>query len=313
VATAIATKGLTKVYGQLTALNEVDLEVPEESIYALVGPNGAGKTTAFQILCTLLARTAGSVEIFGMDPSTDAEEVRRAIGYMPDFFGFYDDITVQEYLEFFAASYRIPSAARPGIASDLLDLVDLKHKADEAVESLSRGMKQRLGLARALVHDPEILILDEPASGLDPRARVDLRELLIELHRMDKTILISSHILSELEQVCTHIAVLEAGSVVAQGTPKEMMAEISGARAFRITLADPAQIELAKGLLDRDEAVAAVTWDAGTCEVLITGEEEAAAGVLTRLTAGGIRVTGFTEDRKGLEDLFMTVTKGIVQ
>lgn len=311
--TAIATRGLTKIYGNLTALNEVDLEVPKESIYALVGPNGAGKTTAFQILCTLLDRTAGSIEILGMDPSANSEEVRRAIGYMPDFFGFYDDITVQEYLEFFAASYRIVPEARAGIATDLLDLVDLRHKAGEPVESLSRGMKQRLGLARALVHDPDILILDEPASGLDPRARVELRELLIELQRMDKTILISSHILSELEQVCTHIAVLEAGSLVAQGTPKEMMAGVSGARAFRIILADPGQIEVARELLSADDAVAAMTWAEGICEALITGEEEAAADVLSRLTAEGIRVIGFTEDVKGLEDLFMRVTKGIVQ
>ncbi|MGH2768624.1 MAG: ABC transporter ATP-binding protein, partial [Actinomycetota bacterium] len=199
-APAIWTEGLSKSYGSLEAVHDLNLSVPAGSVYALVGPNGAGKTTTFQILATLLRPTSGRARIKGRDATSEPYEVRRLLGYMPDFFGVYDDVRVEEYLDFFASAYRMPADQRKRVVADLLELVDLSHKSEAFVESLSRGMKQRLGLARALVHDPQVLILDEPASGLDPRARVEFRELVLELQRMGKAVLISSHILSELEE-----------------------------------------------------------------------------------------------------------------
>lgn len=309
----VKTEGLTKTYGQLEALHEVSLSVPENSIYALVGPNGAGKTTAFEILSTLLMPSAGYVEIDGVDPITEPEEVRRIIGYVPDFFGFYDDITVKEYLEFFAASYRMDPKASAGVIPDLIDLVDLQVKSDTDVESLSRGMKQRLGLARALIHDPELLILDEPASGLDPHARVDLRELLLELQKMGKTILISSHILSELEHVCDHLGVLEAGDLVVQGSPKEMVAVGEDSRVFRMRLTSGYEAEDVAKALDSHPSVRATTLDGDSCEMVIEGGDDEVARILSSVVSRGTKVIGFTEQQEGLEELFLRLTKGLIR
>jgi ABC-2 type transport system ATP-binding protein len=211
MSTIVEINGLSKKYGQLTALDNLHLNIEEGAVFGFLGPNGAGKTTTMRILTTLLKPTAGDAHIAGYSVRKNPNDVRRVIGYMPDFFGVYDDMKVWEYLDFFAACYNVPANVRQGMIGDLLALVDLGHKRDAYVESLSRGMKQRLCLARTLAHDPQILILDEPASGLDPRARIEMRELLRELKQMGKTIFFSSHILSEVADICTSIGIMEAG------------------------------------------------------------------------------------------------------
>ncbi|NLH08413.1 MAG: ABC transporter ATP-binding protein, partial [Chloroflexi bacterium] len=222
MAAIIETKDLTKHYGSVVAIQDLSLNVEEGAIYGFVGPNGAGKTTTMQILTTLLQPTAGEAYVAGYSVTKNPREVRRAIGYMPDFFGVYDDMKVWEYLDFFAACYDIPEAERGPLIRDLLDLVDLSHRADAMVDSLSRGMKQRLCLARTLAHDPQVLILDEPASGLDPRARIEIRQLLVELANMGKTIFFSTHILADVQEICTQVGIIEAGRLVMEGDIEEM-------------------------------------------------------------------------------------------
>ena len=222
----IETRNLTKRYGKLMAVNELSLQVEQGAIYGFVGPNGAGKTTTMRMLTTLLRPTSGEASVAGHSVARDPRGVRRAIGYMPDFFGVYDDMKVWEYLDFFAACYNIPEAARGGLITDLLELVDLSHRRDDQVDTLSRGMKQRLCLARTLAHDPQVLILDEPASGLDPRARIEIRELLVELSRMGKTIFFSTHILADVAEICTQVGIVEAGRLVAQGSLEEMQRRV---------------------------------------------------------------------------------------
>ena len=310
---AVETIALRKTYGSLVAIDHLDLRVPAGTIYGLIGPNGAGKTTTFSVLSTLLTPTSGAASIMGHDPVEDPVEVRRVLGYMPDFFGVYDDVKVREYLDFFAAAYRLPASSRRAVVSDLLELVDLSHKAESFVDSLSRGMKQRLGLARALVHDPKVLILDEPASGLDPRARVELRELMLELQRMGKTVLISSHILSELEEVCTYIGILEAGRLLVQGRPSEIAMTGQGGRNFRVRLADPAAGPAAIAALAAHEGVSLPAEAEGAVTFLLSGDDSAAAAVLADLVGAGLSVVEFREVTTGLEELFMQVTKGVVQ
>jgi ABC-2 type transport system ATP-binding protein len=312
-AVAVETIALRKTYGSLVAVDHLDLSVPAGSIYGLIGPNGAGKTTTLSILSTLLAPTSGTAAVMGLDPVGDQAEVRRVLGYMPDFFGVYDDVKVHEYLDFFAAAYRVPASKRPAIVSDLLELVELSHKADSFVDALSRGMKQRLGLARSLVHDPQVLILDEPASGLDPRARVDLRGLLLELQRMGKTVLISSHILSELEEVCTYVGILEAGRLLVQGRPSEMALTGVAGHSYRVRLVDPDQTVIALDLFKKHDGVDGARGDAGMCFFVLMGDEAVAAEILGNLVRSGILVAEFTEVHTGLEEIFMRVTEGIVQ
>ena len=230
----IQTQDLVKRFGKFTAVNGISLAVPRGAIYGFVGPNGAGKTTTMRILTTLTRQTSGEATVNGLSVLHDAREVRRAIGYMPDEFGVYDDMRVWEYLDFFAACYDIPEGERRKLIEDLLELVDLAHRRDDMVDKLSKGLKQRLSLARTLCHDPAVLILDEPASGLDPRARVEIRELLVELAKMGKTIFFSTHILADVSEICTHIGILEAGEVIAQGSMEEMRSRAArGRRAWR--------------------------------------------------------------------------------
>jgi len=287
---AVQTVGLTKRYGDLFAVRDLNLDVPRGSVYGLIGPNGAGKSTTFLILAALLAPSAGVVQILGADPVTQPAEVRRNIGYMPDVMGVYDNLRVGEYLEFFASCYRIPRSQWPALVSGLLELVDLGVKRDAMVDSLSRGMKQRLSLARALVHDPELLILDEPASGLDPRARVELRRLLVDLRAMGKTIIISSHILAELEEMCSHIGVLEAGRLVASGEPRTILSNLHSGRSIRVRLAG------------------------GEVRTYKVSSDEEQVELLERLiVAEGVPVLEFVEESGGLEALFLQVTQGVVQ
>ncbi len=234
MSTIIEIQGLTKKYGTLTALDDLNLSIEEGGVFGFIGPNGAGKTTTMRILTTLLKPTSGKAWVAGCSVLDDPRGVRRAIGYMPDFFGVYEDMKVWEYLDFFAACYDIPQSTRTGMIDDLLALVDLGHKKEAFVETLSRGMKQRLCLARTLTHDPQVLILDEPASGLDPRARIEMRELLRELKNMGKTIFFSSHILSEVADICTSIGIVEAGRLIAHGDMAEMKKQLRAHRLIQM-------------------------------------------------------------------------------
>ncbi len=314
MAAIVETKGLVKRYGQLTAVKDLDLVVEEGAVFGFVGPNGAGKTTTMRILATLLRPTAGEARVAGYSVRKDRRSVRRAIGYMPDFFGVYDDMKVWEYLDFFSACYEIPPETRRRLVGDLLELVDLAHRRDDYVDALSRGMKQRLCLARALAHDPRLLILDEPASGLDPRARVEIRELLRELQAMGKTIFVSSHILLEIEEICTHIGIIEAGQLVATGTLAEMRQLIQSHRVVRVGLTG--RIEEAHAWLSGQSGVMGVEPVTGNgegdLEVMFVGDDEALAGLLREMVIAGFPVVGFREEAGDLEDVFLRLTKGIV-
>ncbi len=305
------TENLGRVFGSTAAVRDLNLTVGRGSITGIVGPNGAGKTTTFLMLSTLLIPTSGLAIVCGHDPVLEPRSVRASIGYMPDFFGIYDDLRVREYLDFFAASYGVPAAKRERLVDDLLELVDLSGKRDAFVNSLSRGMKQRLGLARALVHDPALLVLDEPASGLDPRARVELRVLLHELQKMGKTILISSHILSELEEICSHVAIMEAGSLIAQGSPGEILSGLSVSRRFRVRAAGDGSGRL-RETIEKHAAVVADPEENGAVEVELPGTEEDAVALLRNLVDAGVPVIEFSEVETGLEEIFLRVTKGIV-
>ncbi|HUH07732.1 MAG TPA: ABC transporter ATP-binding protein [Egibacteraceae bacterium] len=310
---AVQVRGLVKRYGRLHAVDHLDLDVPDGAVFGLIGPNGAGKTTTMLALATLLAPDEGTCRVFGVDPGADPREVRRLIGWMPDFFGLYEGLTCAEYLDFFAAAYGIPTAERRRRVADLLELVELDHKATTDVSGLSRGMQQRLGLARTIVHDPSLLILDEPASGLDPRARIDLREILLELARQGKTILISSHILAELGEMCDRVAIIESGRMLAQGTPEEIR------RALRATISVTARVLGGDADLDRSVQVAlgagALTahLEGGALRAELAGGEEQVADLLAALVSAGLRVVSFTEEHGGLERLFLSVTQGIVR
>ena len=302
----ITVQGLTKVYGSRTALDAVSFEVPKGEIFGFVGPNGAGKTTTLRILAALLEPTGGRAFVDGADVILHPDLVHDRLGYMPDFFGVYDQLTATEYLDFYAACYRIPRARRKKIATDLLELVGLADRRDQSVDTLSRGLKQRLCLARALVHDPAVLLLDEPASGLDPRARVEMREILKELQRMGKTIVISSHILPELTELCTMVGIIDQGRMRATGPVQDVIRQLTSGRRLRIMV-----------LGQRDEAVATLktlpsirTVDMinGAIEAEYEGDDATAASILQALTAASIRVSGFSQLDGGLEDAFLKAT-----
>lgn len=297
-----------KHYEQVLALRGLDLTVPQGSVFGLIGPNGAGKTTAMLILSSLLARDGGAVTVAGSDPQTHPREVRRHLGYMPDFFGFYESLNAYEYLDFFASVQGVPAARRRGVVTDLLGLVDLSHKANADVNSLSRGMKQRLSLARTLVHDPDLLVLDEPASGLDPRARVQLRELIAELHRMGKTILISSHILAELEGICTHMGVIDEGVVKAQGDIDSIRGALTGSRRIRARLAD-ADIDRALDRVAAHPEVAEATVERGRLEFILAGDDDTSGELLSDLVSSGLTVYEWRAEAAGLEELFLELTR----
>ncbi len=313
----IETKDLRKRFGKFEAVNGLSLAVPAGSIYGFVGPNGAGKTTTMRMLTTLTRPTSGEAWVAGHSVTQEPRAVRRAIGYMPDEFGVYDDMRVWEYLDFFAACYDIPETNRKRLIDDLLELVDLTHRRDDMVDKLSRGMKQRLSLARTLAHDPAVLILDEPASGLDPRARVEIRELLVELARMGKTIFFSSHILADVSEICTHIGIIEAGKMVAQGSMEEMRSQLMPHREILVTVRDDETAARVQALVVGMPGVVEVTSlepKAGRSRVRIdyTGDDDGVAAINQKLASEQIAVLGFTEETKDLEAMFMRVTKGIV-
>jgi len=307
---AIETINLTRNFGKLTAVNNLNLQIPTGSLFGLIGPNGAGKTTTLRMLAGLLDPSSGEIQINGITTDDGWREVRKQIGYMPDFFGVYEDMLVWEYLDFFARCYDLPTERRQAVSDELLELVDLNEKRDAYVQSLSRGMRQRLCLAHTLVHDPSVLLLDEPASGLDPRARVEMRELLRELGAMGKTIIVSSHILAELAEMCDSIGIIERGQLVVSGPVDEIRQLAQQGRTLRLkSLSDFKAIE---AVLREQPGVGQIFPVNGALEVEFTGDDEATALLLESLIAAGVRLTSFAEISSDLEDIFLRLTKGEV-
>ncbi|MBN1908253.1 MAG: ABC transporter ATP-binding protein [Pirellulales bacterium] len=305
----IKTQELTKVYGDLHAIDNLTLELDEGDLFGYIGPNGSGKTTTMRILATLLQPTWGEAYVCGHSIYTDPKKIRRLIGYMPDFFGVYDDMKVIEYLEFFAAAYRIKGAARRKICSEVLDLVDLGYKRDAFVTSLSRGMTQRLGLARVLLHDPQVLLLDEPASGLDPRARIEIRGLLKELRKMGKTIMVSSHILPELADICNKVGIIERGKLYISAEVSDVMKQVRQRPVLLIRVKeDP---EPAAKLLEQSKLLEKVEIRDGVIHASVAEGVDDYSPLPTELIRAGHQLTLFKEEEINLETAFMTLTKGI--
>ncbi len=305
---------LTKRYRDLTAVNDLNLTIQKGDVFGFIGPNGAGKTTTIKILATLLEPTSGTAYVDGIDVVRNPLEVRRVIGYMPDFFGVYDDVKVWEYLDFFAAAYKIPTSKRKGIIDDVLELTDLSGKREAYVESLSRGMKQRLCLAKTLVHDPKVLLLDEPASGLDPRARIEFRALLKELQAMGKTIFVSSHILPELADFCNVVGIMERGSLVVAGKVTDIVQRLQGHIVLDVrTTGDGDMGSRALQLLNGYPEIKEARAEGNHLTIDFTGSHEQLPPLLAHLVTNGIPVASFAQREADLEDVFMKVTKGIVQ
>ena len=306
----IKIEGLKKTYGKMEALKGVSFEIEQGSIFGFVGPNGAGKTTTLKILATLMVPTEGKAYIDGVDVTKYPKKIRALMGYMPDFFGVYERIKVTEYLDFYASCYAISGGKRKSIIADLLELTDLSVKADAYVDSLSRGMKQRLCLARSLVHDPKVLLLDEPASGLDPRARVEMRELLRELKNMGKSIIISSHILPELAELCTEVGIIEGGELIAVGSVEDITAQLEQEKLIQIKV--QGKISEARVLIEENPWVEAVNETAdGVLQVRFSGNGEEQQRLLRALVLAELPVLSFAESSNSLEDLFMQITKGV--
>lgn len=301
-------KNLHKRYGKFYAVNDLNLSIPEGEIFGFVGPNGAGKSTTMKIICGLLTATSGEITVDGVDALRHNKKIKEKIGYMPDFFGVYDDLKVDEYLDFYASVYKVKDANRQKTISDLLELVDLGHKRDAYVDNLSRGMKQRLCLARSLIHNPKLLILDEPASGLDPRARVEMKAILRNLKDMGKTILISSHILSELAEMCTSIGVIDSGKMVISGTVSEIMQQIYSKKLIKIKVND--KLEEAVMILKEFPFIDKITTGENQIQAGFDGGDEDMSRVLYTLVNRAIPVATFAQLDGNLEDVFMKVTKG---
>ena len=305
---AVETRGLIRKFGRVVAVDDLNLQVPAGALFGLIGPNGAGKTTTLRMLAGLLEPTQGEIVIGGQVANHDWRLLRRQIGYMPDFFGVYEDMLVWEYLDFFGRCHDLPGPRRAQVVGELLELVDLADKRDAYVETLSRGMRQRLCLAHALVHDPQVLLLDEPASGLDPRARVEMRELLRELGAMGKTVIVSSHILSELAELCDAVGIIERGRLVASGPLAEITRQVRHSSTLRLGILDG--LEAAEAILRGRPGVGQIYPLDGALEVEFAGDDEAAAGLLVALVAGGVRVTSFGQVTSNLEEVFLRLTAG---
>jgi ABC-2 type transport system ATP-binding protein len=300
----------TKRYGDLVAVDHLNLKIEPGEMFGFIGPNGAGKSTSIRFLATLLKATGGEGIVNGFSVNRQPLDVRRSIGYMPDSFGVYDGMKVWEFLDFFAVAYQIPRSARKQVIGDVLELLDLTGKRNDFVNGLSRGMKQRLCLAKTLVHDPPVLILDEPASGLDPRARVEVKALLKELRRMGKTILISSHILTELADCCTSIGIIERGRLLMHGPIDEVYRRIRGNRTIIIKFIDKQEVgvSIIRSLAETRE----VQVDNSTVTAELEADDAQISALMERLVAEGVRMYSFSDKEPTLEDVFMLVTKGAV-
>ncbi|MEH7353084.1 ABC transporter ATP-binding protein [Neobacillus drentensis] len=302
---------LTKRYGKFTALDSLNLKIEKGSVFGFVGQNGAGKSTTFSILATLLSPSSGTAYINGYNISKEPKAVRSQIGYMPDFFGVYDQLKADEYLNFYGASYGISQSERKKLIPQLLELVNLTHKQDSYVDVLSRGMKQRLCLARSLIHDPEVLILDEPASGLDPRARVEMREILKELKNMGKTILISSHILPELAEMCDVIGIIDQGKLVAEGSVAEIQKRLQGEKLIIAKLYR--ELDKAVNFFEDQPLVSQLVRkdDGESLQFMFNGTIEEQVQLLKAALSHDIPIVSFSEIETNLEDVFMEITKGV--
>ncbi|MBI1191207.1 MAG: ATP-binding cassette domain-containing protein [Tepidisphaera sp.] len=314
----IQTRGITKRYGKLVALNDLTLDIGPGEVFGFIGPNGAGKTTAMKILACLMKPDAGSASVCGLDITKEPDQIRRMIGYMPDFLGVYDDLTVDEYLQFFAAAFDIPRRERPKIIGQVLELTDLTEKQHALVDGLSRGMQQRLGVARVLVHDPKVLFLDEPASGLDPRARIEMRSLLTELGRMGKSLMVSSHILTELAEMCTSIGIIERGKLLYAGSIDEALAKTKAARGE----GDRIRVTLEESSVSAGDLAAALAGEPRFARVAPDGRAlviDLAAGahghhfVIEALLTRGAKIAAFEPQEVKLEDAFLKLTTGALQ
>jgi ABC-2 type transport system ATP-binding protein len=307
----IEVSNFTKRYGDFVAVDNLSFSIGRGEIFGFIGPNGAGKSTTIRFLATLLRPTAGEGRVSGFSVTAEPMAVRRVIGFMPDDFGVYDGMKVWEFLDFFAVAYEIPRSFRKKIIGEVLDLLELNHKRDDYVNGLSKGMKQRLCLAKTLVHDPPVLILDEPASGLDPRARLEMKALLTELKQMGKTILISSHILSELADFCTSIGIIERGKLLAAGSIQQIQQQIRSHRVLKVRVLGETTEHAAEILRD-DSSIRLVESFDHTVTAEFEGQDHDMARLLDRLVQSGIAVQSFAEEPLSLEEVFMMITKGIV-
>ncbi len=307
----IETRQLTKRYGHLIAVNEINLSLKEGDVFGFIGPNGSGKTTTMRMIATLLSPDYGEAYVCGQSIYTNPRDIRRLVGYMPDFFGVYDDMTVIEYLEFFAAAYRINGPGRRKVCEEKLELVDMAFKRDAMVNQLSRGQTQRIGLARTLLHEPQVLLLDEPASGLDPRARIEIRNLLKKLGELKKTVIVSSHILPELADVCTRVGMIEKGNLIVDGYVDEVMRKARQQLMLQIRTKD--RQEQAAALLAQHGSIDKVDIVKGTIEATLKPETLEYSDLATLLVQHGFQVTLFREEEVNLETAFMSLTKGLVQ
>lgn len=309
--TVIETIKLTKRYGDLIAANEITINLQQGDVFGFIGPNGSGKTTTMRMIATLLNPDYGECYVCGKSIYTDPEEIRRLVGYMPDFFGVYDDMTVMEYLEFFASTYRINGPQRRKICEEKLELVDMAFKRDAMVNQLSRGQTQRIGLARTLLHEPEVLLLDEPASGLDPRARIEIRKLLRRLGEMNKTVIVSSHILPELADVCTRVGIIEKGQMLADDYVADVMKKAREAVLLEIRVTE--NHEQAAALLEQQDAVREVTMNGQKIYATLNTNIDDYSDLPSLLIEHGFRIKEFREEEVNLETAFMELTKGLQQ
>ena len=305
----IETHDLTKKYGEMSAIRSIELQLDEGDLFGFIGPNGAGKTTTMRILATLLNPTWGEAYVCGNSIYTKPKEIRRLVGYMPDFFGVYDDMKVIEYLEFFAAAYRITGEQRRKRCNEMLDVVDLDFKRDAFANTLSRGQTQRLGLARTLLHDPQVLLLDEPLSGLDPRARIEMRNLLRRLGQTGKTIIVSSHILPELADICNKIGIIDRGVMSVNADVADVMRQVRQRTVLNVAVRERA--DEAVKLLEQHETIDAVEMNDQVIMVTLKEDVEDYSSLPTLLIESGFKVTLFREEEVNLEAAFMALTKGM--
>jgi len=306
----IEIKNLVKNYKNFKAVKDISLSLEPGDAFGFLGPNGAGKTTTIKILATLLSPSGGDAFIGGYSVRKDPEKIRKIMGYMPDFFGIYDQVKAWEYLDFFASAYKVEKSRRKTIISDVLELTDLYGKRNDYVDNLSRGMKQRLCLARVLIHDPQVLLLDEPASGLDPRARIEMRALLKELRTMGKTIFISSHILTELADLVNKIGIIEAGQLLAFGEVDMILKELAPVKVMKLNVLE--STDMAVKILEQSCHVNKIDVKERTIQFEFKGTDDELSDLVKKLVTEGVKLVALQEQKVDLESVFMKITQGVV-